>query len=34
MILIVGTPSLWLLRQSDGDTPLTNERQDGSSEVK
>lgn len=34
MTLIVGTPSSWLLGQSDGDTPLTDERQDWRSEVK
>lgn len=34
MTLIMGMPSVWLLGQSDGDTPLTDERQDWSSEVK
>lgn len=34
MTLIMGMPSLWLLGQSDRDSPLTDERQDWSSEVK
>lgn len=34
MTLIMGVPSLWLLGQSDRDSPLTDERRDWSSEVK